>query len=69
MQNPSVLADSEDWVMVMSLTSEYFGRFKDFINLVTDAAARTLSVTSSEEVGWGHGASWDWNKAVVVVLD
>ena len=32
MQNPRVLADSEDWAMVMSLCSGYFGRFRDFIS-------------------------------------
>ena len=29
-QNPRVLADSEDWAMVISLCSGYFGRFRDF---------------------------------------
>ena len=32
MQNPRFLADSEDWAMVMSLCSGYFGRFRDFIS-------------------------------------
>ena len=32
MQNPRVLADSEGWAMLMSLSLGYFGRFRDFIN-------------------------------------
>ena len=32
MQNPRVLADSEDWAMVLTLCSGHFGRFRDFIN-------------------------------------
>ena len=34
---------------------------------VVKAAARTLSVTSSEEVGWDHSACWGRDKAVAVV--
>ena len=32
MQNPRILAVSEDWAMVLSLCSGYFGKFRDFIN-------------------------------------
>ena len=51
MQNPRVLADSEDWAMVMYLCSGYFERFRDFINLgwmkltVLEESIRTLVLT------------------------